>query len=169
MSATIKCPKCGLVQERRVIFCNACRAVLVESVVPGSNTSMDPKLLTWSRQRIIGGLICLLVFAWIAYSQKTPPEIARRQLDEDIRRQEAEVGKSLKRIEEMQEEARRQGIRESREREERVIEVDPRVLSCSNAKSEAEHLRQLRRADQRIAYCESLIEIEKAGGPRLPW
>lgn len=95
MSATMKCPKCGLVQEWRVVFCNACRAVLVEPVVPGSIASMDPKLLTWSRQRIIGGLICLLVFARIAYSQKTPPEIAPKQIEEASSKRINEKGKAI--------------------------------------------------------------------------
>lgn len=96
MEATMKCPKCGLVQERRVVFCKACRAVLVEPVVPGSIASMDPKLLTWGRQRIICGLICLLVFAWIAYvPKKTPPEIAPKQIEEASSKRINEKGKAI--------------------------------------------------------------------------
>jgi hypothetical protein len=177
MSASMKCPECGLVQMRRV-NCKACGAVLAEPAAPGASGRMGTRrTLTWLQQRgpvqtlawIFMGLFILVIARMVYVPKKTPSEIARRQVEEIRKRKETEMEEARSKgiLDELI--RRQQAERERRESEKRVIEVDPRVLSCLNAKSEAESFRQLRRVDQRIAYCESLIEIEKAGGPRLPW
>ncbi len=177
MPAPAKCPRCGLLQMRSE-SCKSCGAMLPEPAVPSASGRMGTKgTLAWLLEKgpmqtvawIFIWLFVLLIARLVYVREETPSEIARRQVEEMRKRIEAEM-----------EEARRQGTldeylrrgeaeREQREKEKRVIEVDPRVLRCLKAKSEAEHLRQLRTVDERIAYCESLIEIEKAGGPRLPW
>lgn len=90
MSATIKCPKCGLMQERRVIFCNVCRTVLVESVVPGSNATdglrrrLSPRPIEWHpsyNKAVLWALAIVLLFAFATAKDiietvrrsKTPP------------------------------------------------------------------------------------------------
>lgn len=177
MSESMKCPKCGLVQMLRE-SCKACGATEAEPAAPGTSGRMGTKRTpTWLRQRgsvqtlawIFIGLFILVIARMVYVPKETPSEIARRQVEEIRKRTETEMEEA--RNKEISNELirRQQAERERRESEKRVIEVAPRVLSCLNAKSEAESLRQLRNADMRIAYCESLIEIEKAGGPRLPW
>lgn len=108
-------------------------------------------------------------YVQIFYTGLTPQQLETvRKLAEEARKaREAAQAEEAAREEESirRYEAILREKAERRRREQR--QADQRIETCLTA--ERKHLRRLKTLEQKAFYCQSLIELEKAGGPRLPW
>ncbi len=194
MTTSMKCPQCGLIQMRRPT-CKACGAAMGEPASPSpvppsaedtAGRGAGGRMGTMQTLKWIFAAFLILVVVRMAWSPSKPlPEdmstegfceqliAASKRRMEELRGNQTNIemeklGISME-VEDVDTCVRRMEAKFAEPVKKRVIEVDPRVLRCLKAQSEAEHLRQLRTVEQRIFYCETLIELEKSAPWRLPW